>query len=364
MKHSQPTIHVIGAGVTGLTTALLLRMNGYDVTILAKDFPDDQNDAEFNSRCAGTAWKPTATHSETRLQRYEATSFKMLWEMARNHPSEAGIMVVPAYDYYENAEKDQDHPWWKYTVPGFESVCKKELPPNMNAGYHFTTVVINSQRYLQWLQSQYLTLGGKRKRMTLSHILDAAVDNENVVDVIVNCTGVQARWLGGVQDSRVVPVRVQDVIVRASHIRKTVFVQTENGCSYVVPRSDGTVVLGTAEKENETDSTIHLDTAKDIMERVALFCPELTQGKRTAELDVVGHAVGINGRRRGGPRVDNEFIRTSSGKRVLITHNYGHAGNGYQSSWGSAKHAVRLVEEGFGVLKLEASKVRALLSRL
>jgi D-aspartate oxidase/D-amino-acid oxidase len=33
-------------------------------------------------------------------------------------------------------------------------------------------------------------------------------------------------------------------------------------------------------------------------------------------------------------------------RTVVVTHAYGHGGFGYQSSWGSAEHAVKLVEEG------------------
>ncbi|KAG0183173.1 hypothetical protein DFQ29_009249 [Apophysomyces sp. BC1021] len=332
MKHSQPKVHVIGAGVTGLTTALLLRMKGYDVTILAKDFPGDDN-SESTVSCMAAGWK--SLFSLTYQVGYDATSFKMFWDLARSHASEAGIMVVPAYDYYEKPAKDQKNPWWKHVVPGFGFLPKRELPLNVDVGYHFTTVLVNPQRYLQWLQSQYLTLGGKRKRLTLTHILEATMDDENNVDVIVNCTGVHARWLGGVLDKNIVPVRVQDTVVRASHIRKAVFIKW-----------------------------VDLNKAKETMERITALCPELTNGKSINELDVVAHVVGMNGRRQGGPRVDNEFIKTPSGKRILIIHNYGHAGSGYQSSWGSSKHAVRLVEEGYGILRMEVAKIRSLLSHL
>jgi D-amino-acid oxidase len=43
--------------------------------------------------------------------------------------------------------------------------------------------------------------------------------------------------------------------------------------------------------------------------------------------------------RENGPRVDKEKIRG-----VWTVHNYGHGGYGYQSSYGSAGAAVKLVE--------------------
>jgi hypothetical protein len=44
--------------------------------------------------------------------------------------------------------------------------------------------------------------------------------------------------------------------------------------------------------------------------------------------------------RKDGPRVEKEKI---SG--IWVVHQYGHGGYGYQSSYGSAKAAARLVEE-------------------
>jgi D-amino-acid oxidase len=42
--------------------------------------------------------------------------------------------------------------------------------------------------------------------------------------------------------------------------------------------------------------------------------------------------------RTGGPRVEKENI-----EGAWVVHNYGHAGYGYQSGWGSAWEAEKLV---------------------
>lgn len=47
--------------------------------------------------------------------------------------------------------------------------------------------------------------------------------------------------------------------------------------------------------------------------------------------------------REGGPRVEKEKI-----DGVWVIHQYGHAGYGYQASYGSAKVAMKLVEECIG----------------
>lgn len=55
---------------------------------------------------------------------------------------------------------------------------------------------------------------------------------------------------------------------------------------------------------------------------------------------------------------------SSSGKKTLITHNYGHGGSGFQSSWGSCQDAVQLIREGHASIKHDRLKIRKLFSHL
>ncbi|KAF9398128.1 hypothetical protein BGZ94_006093, partial [Podila epigama] len=61
--------------------------------------------------------------------------------------------------------------------------------------------------------------------------------------------------------------------------------------------------------------------------------------------DIVDQKVGFRPSRQGGVRVDVEYGRTGSGQPVLIAHNYGHGGAGYQSSWGTAYHVLKMIEQ-------------------
>lgn len=89
-------------------------------------------------------------------------------------------------------------------------------------------VAITPERYLRWLQSQFVALGGKRKHMEISSLTDAMDDPENTVDIIVNCAGMHAAEIQGVNDTHInKPVRGQNVIVRAKHIRKTISVKSK-----------------------------------------------------------------------------------------------------------------------------------------
>ncbi|GAA5805863.1 hypothetical protein HPULCUR_011389 [Helicostylum pulchrum] len=61
-------IIVLGAGVTGLTTAICLLKDGYkNVTILAKHVPGDIS-SEYASPWAGASILTVANHDDYRLQ--------------------------------------------------------------------------------------------------------------------------------------------------------------------------------------------------------------------------------------------------------------------------------------------------------
>ena len=60
-------------------------------------------------------------------------------------------------------------------------------------------------------------------------------------------------------------------------------------------------------------------------------------------LDVVRHGVGLRPAREGGVRLESERV-----DGVWVVHNYGHAGWGYQGSYGCAERVVELVDEILG----------------
>jgi D-amino-acid oxidase len=74
------------------------------------------------------------------------------------------------------------------------------------------------------------------------------------------------------------------------------------------------------------------------MKRCIELCPALTGGKGIEALSVIRHGVGLRPMRTNGPRVELEKIGG-----VWTVHQYGHGGYGYQSSYGSANAAVKLV---------------------
>jgi hypothetical protein len=87
------------------------------------------------------------------------------------------------------------------------------------------------------------------------------------------------------------------------------------------------------------------------MKRCIGLCPSLVgEGEGIEGLSVIRHGVGLRPLREDGPRIDREKF-----DGFWVVHNYGHAGYGYQTSYGSAAEAVELVKQA--LLQAKKSKL-------
>ena len=102
-----------------------------------------------------------------------------------------------------------------HSTPQFRPLPASSLG-SYDFGTAFTTVCINTAIYLPYLASQCLAAGVKLKRAAFAHLSDAATAHVSgqPAHLLVNCTGLGARKLGGVEDANVVPARGQTVLVR------------------------------------------------------------------------------------------------------------------------------------------------------
>jgi len=82
------------------------------------------------------------------------------------------------------------------------------------------------------------------KRGILKHIADAAELHHSgkAADVVINCTGLSAATLGGVEDKTVYPARGQIVLVRNDPKIMASVSGTDDGsdeATYIMHRADG-----------------------------------------------------------------------------------------------------------------------------
>lgn len=256
----------------------------------------------------------------------------------------------------------EPNPWYSTLFPDYRKVPTSELPPGIAYGHEFGSVCINTAVYLPWLLGQCRKLGVVVKRAVLSHISEAAslfYANESdsapsaaATDdiIIINATGLLACRLGGVMDKAVQPARAQVVIVRNVSPAMYGISSTDNDppeeLVYAMTRAagGGTILGGTYDKGN-WDPNPDPNIANRIMQRIVTKFPQIVDGSAKGKtgidgLDVIRHGVGLRPYREGGVRLEKEIIDGN-----WVVHNYGHAGWGYQGSYGTAERVVELVNE-------------------
>ncbi|KAG5292058.1 D-amino acid oxidase [Histoplasma ohiense] len=119
---------------------------------------------------------------------------------------------------------------------------------------------------------------------------------------------------------------------------------------YIMNRAaGGGTILGGTYQKNNWESQPDPSIAVRIMKRCVDLCPNLVgkdaNGKQRGieGLDIIRHGVGLRPLREGGVRMETETIGN-----VIVVHNYGHGGFGYQASWGCSAAAAKMVREALG----------------
>ncbi|KAE8146403.1 FAD dependent oxidoreductase [Aspergillus avenaceus] len=347
-------IVILGAGVTGLTTAYLLSKDvSNSITVVAKHMPGDY-DIEYTSPWAGANYLPVGK-ADSSHARWERNTWPVLKDLAEKHP-EAGIHFQDSVVY--NRKKDQlsttgkwfselmqKEPWYKDVVPNFRNIADDQLPPGIDNASVFTSVCINTAIYLPWLVGQCRKAGVVFKRAVFKHVADAANVHHSggKADVVVNCTGLLSRTLGGVCDDKIHSVRGQIVVVRndpGAMFSISGTDDAEDELTYIMTRAaGGGTIIGGSYQKDQWDPLPDPNLAVRIMKRAVALVPQLVgKGQGIEGLDVIRHGVGLRPFREGGPRIEAEKVSD-----VTVVHNYGHGGFGYQASYGCATEAVELV---------------------
>jgi D-amino-acid oxidase len=301
-------VTVIGAGVSGLTTAVVLAEAGVRVHVVAEDLPGR------TSLAAGAMWGPYLVEPKEKVDEWSQHSLEVFRALA-DDPS-TGVRITAGVEVSRYADAP---PEWATTLPGFQPCGPDELPPGFTTGYRFEVPLIDMPVYLAYLQTRLLATGATVTQGTVADLDDPALG-----PVVVNCSGLGARQLAADNDLR--PIRGQHVIVTNPGI--TEFFSEDTGTSpdllCIYPHGD-TVALGGTAIDGCDDPDPDLAAAEAILRRCTAVDPRL------AEARVLAHRVGARPTR---PAVRVEAEQRTAGRTVL--HNYGHGGAGVTLSWGCA----------------------------
>lgn len=307
---------VIGAGVSGLTTAVAMSLAGRRVAIFAAEGP-----SQTTSALAAAIWHPFYQAPDLIYLSRARHTYGAMHRLSSDASS--GVSMRPLTEYFR---RDAGVPWWADCASGLCRVPPARVPSRFACAYRMDVPVAVTETYLRYLMNMFLELGGRfvpRRIEDPSALLDE-------VEIVVNCCGFGSRQFG---DDALSLSRA--VVLRATRD------DAEQGCfiddsdpfapTYIVERDDDIVLGGTAEPDL-TSTVIGQRQIDGIVRR----CTRLCEG--VAALRIIDARVGFRPVRHS-PRV----VRDERYARLL--HNYGHGGGGFTLSWGCANDIVRLAGE-------------------
>ncbi|MET7619321.1 FAD-dependent oxidoreductase [Streptomyces sp. NPDC005408] len=309
---------VVGGGVIGLTTAVVLAESGRRVRVWTRDAPQ-----ETTSAVAGALWWPYRVEPLELAGAWSLASLRVYEKLAAR-PQGTGVRLVAGVHAHERLSGLGP---WAAEVEGLREARADELPEGYAGGLWARLPLIDMPVHLGWLRRRLEAAGGSVVTRAVNSLAEAA----ERARVVVNCTGLGARELAG--DGRLRPVRGQLVLVENPGIEEwfTAADRASATTTYFFPQPDRLILGGTAE---EDDWRLAPDpaTAEEIVARCARIRPEI------AEARILGHRVGLRPVRTSGVRIEAEELPGGG----LLVHNYGHGGAGVTVAWGCAEAAAAL----------------------
>jgi D-amino-acid oxidase len=243
---TQRRFAVIGCGVNGLSTAILLQRHFSDgtlnVTIYAKDLPPDTT-----SNIAGGFWSPTSAYDSDKVSPKFIEQFR---SASRISNRAFQLLVGPQYGvrWLDTFDLMRTEPSPLRELPGGNDLYAQHMVHRDAARYfgfpfvrQYSTMLIEPSIYLAALLRDFYTAGGRlivkefRSREEIMRVPEP---------VIFNCTGLGARAL--FDDKKLIPARGQlEILLPQPEIDYCYL-----GPGYMFPRSDGIVLGGTFDRDD------------------------------------------------------------------------------------------------------------------
>ena len=298
--------------MSGLSCAVRLLEAGHEVEVISDRFsPDTVSDI------AAAIWYPFLTAPADRADGWGIATYAELERLSEREP-QSGVRMRDGREYLRQAV---DPPEWSEDIAAFRILDDSEIPEGYVFGWQFRAPVIEMQLYMPWLRSRVEALGGSFVQSFVEDLSEVSGE------VVVNCVGLGARELCG--DEEVRPARGQVIFIDQDpgigH-----FDQQPETLTYTIPRSDVTVLGGTAQVD-DWGMDIRAEDDDLILSKVEALWPELDRSR------IIGGAVGLRPS-RSEVRLEVEYIDERK-----VVHNYGHGGAGVTLSWGCAEEVANLV---------------------
>ncbi|KAM7212004.1 hypothetical protein V8F06_012633 [Rhypophila decipiens] len=357
-------ILVLGGGVTGLVTSWVLPDQGYNVTIMSKQWASYTKNQRIAFQIAGALWEfppavcdqhqdPISLHHS---KRWAMIAYKV-WETiaADLKFSRASGVRMKKSAFFFSKKLEQDDEQYRKML----DIQSAEVPP-----------VIGTDQAVTWLMELTRSKGAKFVTGTIEgDIFDSEISLRwrFGADVIVNATGLVGLDLA--QDKSCYPIRggVIRVINDGSQFEKVnaafciSAAARQNEFVFILPRSDRILLLGGISQPHgwNLDLTLESPEIQRMKGRCEDFLPRLKDARLDEEYPL---AQGLRPFRGRNVRVERELrmqkvsscdgdanghghVNDGAFVASRIVHSYGHGGSGWSSSFGCARDVLKLVQE-------------------
>jgi len=306
------SVAIVGAGVSGLTCAVLFAERSYRTVIFA-----EQTGERTTSAAAAALWYPYDAEPADSVIAWALETYQALVGFRRD--SQTGVSMIELRSFSRTGEIPI--PEWAIPLGAKRLAC--ETLPAFNSGFAIVVPLMDTTIYLDYLRNRFVNAGGSINGNVRFEKLEN-VDPK--FDLVINCTGIGAKML--LPDVDLEPHRGQVAIMPKLDLGHAV-VCDDFPLMYAIPRVNDCVFGGT----NEVSDNRDVDPAATL--RIVEAC------SRVLNIDkprVLAERVGLRPFRKSGVRLEPDRLR--DGRTVI--HNYGHGGSGFTLSWGCAKNVFDL----------------------
>ena len=317
------SLAIIGAGVSGLTSAIVFAERGYRASIFAEETAQ-----RTTSAAAAALWYPYDAEPADKVIAWALRAYKVLVDLSRD--SRSGVSMIDLLQF--SRTREIEIPDWAirfgaHRLPVVSRGVETSLvvdPSAFKSCFTMRVPLMDTTIYLDYLTNRFEKAGG---RINGNVHFDNLEDIDPKFDLVINCSGIGARKLVG--DTGLEPHRGQVAIVPKIKDLHCAIVCDEPPLMYAIPRTQDCVFGGTNELSERRDADPIATW------RIVAECSRILN---VARPKILAERVGLRPFRKTGVRIEREKLR--DGRSVI--HNYGHGGSGFTLSWGCAEKVYAL----------------------
>ena len=320
-------VAIVGAGVSGLTCAVVFAERGYHTAIFAEEAGQ-----RTTSAAAAAVWFPYDAEPADVVIAWALKTYKVLVDLSRD--SGTGVSTIELHQFSRTGEISI--PDWAVPLgaqrlssvaTGLRPISDRSQRGGHNlfrSGFTLSVPLTDTTIYLDYLANRFIKAGGEINPNVQFKKLEAV---DPTFDLVINCAGIGAREL--VDDIDLEPHRGQVAVVPKIDNLNCAVVCDDEPLMYAIPRRNDCVFGGT----NEISDNLAVDPAA-----TSTIVAECSRVLKIDNPRVLTERVGLRPFRKSGVRLERD--RLSDGRTVV--HNYGHGGSGFTLSWGCAENVLRL----------------------